>query len=133
MEKMNDVLFDNTQGQFKFSIDYTYGENQLKLEIIDPRLVAVQIGSVADIYLIADEDLLTETWGGEACNKNEIHNMNQIIRLTKTTLIKHTPSGDFIYYTNLDLHTEKTLHLQNYVLISYDTLSKFNMDTIIKK
>jgi hypothetical protein len=58
--------------------------------------------------------------------------MNQIIRLTKTTLIKHTPSGDFIYYTNIDLHTTIHLYLHSSVLGSYDTLSNFNMDTIIK-
>ena len=27
-EKMNDELFDNTKGQSKFNIDYTYGEQQ---------------------------------------------------------------------------------------------------------
>jgi hypothetical protein len=58
--------------------------------------------------------------------------MSQIIRLTKTTLITHTPSGDFIYYTNIELHTTRNLYLHSSVLGSYDTLSKFKMDTIIK-
>jgi hypothetical protein len=65
--------------------------------------------------------------------KDELHTMNQIIRLTKTTLIKNTPLGEFIYYTNLDLHTTRNLYLHSSVLASYDTLSNFNMDTIIKK
>jgi hypothetical protein len=59
--------------------------------------------------------------------------MNQIIRLTKTTLITNTPLCDNIYYTNIDLHTTRNLYLHSSVLGSYDTLSNFNMDTIIKK
>jgi hypothetical protein len=59
--------------------------------------------------------------------------MNQIIRLTKTTLINNTPSGENIYYTNIDLHTTRNLYLHSSVLASYDTLSNFNMYAIIKK
>jgi hypothetical protein len=58
--------------------------------------------------------------------------MNQIIRLTKTTLINNKPLGENIYYTNIDLHTTRNLYLHSSVLASYDTLSNFNMDTIIK-
>jgi hypothetical protein len=59
--------------------------------------------------------------------------MNQIIRLTKTTLINNTPLGDNIYYTNIDVHTTRHLYLHSSNLASYDTLSNFNMDTILKK
>ena len=37
--------------------------------ILDLRPVAEQTGSVADVRLISDEDLLTDTWGGEPLNK----------------------------------------------------------------
>ena len=57
--------------------------------------------------------------------------MNQVIILTKSTLIKNTPLGEYIYYTNLDLHTTRSLDLHSSVLESYDTLCNFNMDTII--
>ena len=59
--------------------------------------------------------------------------MNQIIRLTKTKLLKTNLLDEDIFYTNLDLHTTRNLYLHNSVLASYDTLSNFNMDTIIKK
>ena len=55
--------------------------------------VAERTGSVAYIYLISDEDLLTEEWGGEPLNNNELHNISQIIILTKTTLIKNYTFG----------------------------------------
>ena len=62
-----------------------------------------------------------------------MHSMNQIARLTKTTLIPPTPLGEYIYYTNLDLHTTRNVYLHSSGLASYDTLSKFSMDTILKK
>ena len=58
--------------------------------------------------------------------------MSRIIWLTKTTLLNNTPVCEIIYYANLDLHTPRNIYLHNSVLASYDTLSKFNMDTIIK-
>jgi hypothetical protein len=130
---MNDGLYDSMKIKFKFNIEYDYIENQLKIEIIDLRPIAERIGSVADVKLLSDEDLLTDKWDGTPLSKDNLHTMNQIIRLTKTTLIKNTPSGDYIYYTNLDLHTTRNLYLHSSVLASYDTLSNFHMDTIIKK
>ena len=58
--------------------------------------------------------------------------MNHSIRLTKTTLITNTPLCEYIYYTTLDLHTTRNLDLHSSALSSYDTLSKFNVDTILK-
>ena len=91
MDKMNEGLVDNMEGQVKASIDYKYGETLLKLWITDLRPVAEQVGTVADIHWISHEDLLTETWGGEALSNNEIHSMSQIIKSTKTTLITIIP------------------------------------------
>jgi hypothetical protein len=130
---MNDGLFENMKHKLKFNIEYTCVENQLKIEVIDLRPIAEQYGSVADVKIFSNEDLLTDKWGGATLNKEEITSMNQIIRLTKTTSIKGTPSGDFSYYTNIDLHTTRNLYLHSSVLGSYDTLSNFNMDTTIKK
>ena len=39
----------------------------------------------------------------------------------------------YIYYTTIALHTTRHLYLHSSVLGSYDTLSNFNMDTIIKR
>ena len=58
--------------------------------------------------------------------------MNQIVRLTKLTIVKDTTDGVYIYYTNTDLHTTRNLYLHSSVLGSSDTLSNFNMDTLIK-
>jgi hypothetical protein len=129
---MNDGLYDSMKLQFKFNIEYNYIENQLNIEVIGLKPIAEQYGSIADVKIFSDEDLLTDEWGGTTLNKEETNSMNQIIRLTKTTLTNNTPLGENIYYTNIDLHTTMKLYLNSSVLASYDTLSNFNMDTIIK-
>ena len=35
--------------------------------------------------------------------------MNQIIRLTNSTIVKDTTDGEYSYYTNIDLHTTRHL------------------------
>jgi hypothetical protein len=69
METMNNGLYDSMKLQFKFNIEYKYIENQLKLEIIDLRPIAEQYGSIADVKLFSNEDLLTDKWGGTTLNK----------------------------------------------------------------
>ena len=134
MEKMNDGLFDDMKTKFKFNIDYNYVENQLKIEIIDLRPTGDRYyGHAAEVVLFSDEDLLTDKWGGIKLTKDEINSMNQIIRLTKSTIVKDSVDGEYIFYTNIDLHTTRNLYLHSSVLGSYDTLSNFSMDTIIKK
>ena len=59
--------------------------------------------------LLSYEGFLTDTWGGVKSINEEITSMSQILRLTKTSLIKHDPLGEHIYYTSLDLHTTRTL------------------------
>ena len=81
---------------------------------------------------VSDADLLTDKWKGINLTKDDINSMNQVILLTKSTLIEHTPLWEHIYYTNLDLHTTRKLYLHSSVLASYDTLSTFDMDTILK-
>lgn len=133
MTKMNDGLYDNMKDKFKFNVDYLYTENQFKIEVIDLRPLASQNGDIIEVYLLTEEDLKTDKWDGPKFSKNDINSMNNIIRLVKTTLIKTTSLEEDIFYTNLDLHTTRNLYLHSSVLASYDTLSNFSMDTIIKK
>ena len=58
------------------------------------------------------EDLLTEKWGGMKLNKDDINNMNQVIILTKSTVINISPFDEYIYYTNLDLHNKEVIFAQ---------------------
>ena len=42
-------------------------------------------------------------------SQEEINSMNQILRLTESTIIKDSVDGEYIYYTNIDLHTTRNL------------------------
>ena len=108
-----------------FNIEYTYVENQLNIEIIDLRGAGDRYsGHAAEIMLLSYEDLLTDKWKGVNLVE-ELNSMNQIIRLTKSTLVKDTTDGEYMYYTNIGLHTTRNLYLHSSVLGSYDTLSIF--------
>ena len=49
---MNDGLYDNMQGHFKFNIEYNYVENQFNIEIIDLRPSNIQTGDSIEVYLL---------------------------------------------------------------------------------
>ena len=42
----------------------------------------------------------------------EMNSMIQIIRLTKSTIVKDSTDGEYVYYTHIDVHTPRNLHLQ---------------------
>ena len=129
-EQMNDGLYADMK---PFFIESKYIENQLNNGIIYLRSVADRnYGHVAEVDLFSDADLLTDKWQGINLNKDDTNIMNQVIRLTKSTLIEISPLGEHICYTNLDLHTSRNLYLHSSILASYDTLSNFPMDTILK-
>lgn len=61
-----DVLMTSTH--FKFTIAYTYVENQLKLEIIELQPVVEQYGDVAIVNQVSDEDLQPKRWNNKTLN-----------------------------------------------------------------
>ena len=73
MEKMNDGLYDNMKGKFKFNIDYQYTENQFKIEVLDLRPIANQDGDIIEVYLLTEDDLLTDKWEGAKLTKSELN------------------------------------------------------------
>ena len=80
--------------------------------------------------IISYDYLIADAWNGVNLVREEITSMNQILRLTKSTT-KDTTEGEYIYYANIDLHTTRNLYLHSSGLGSYDTLSNFDIDTIV--
>ena len=54
-------------------------------------------GHVAEVLVLLDEDLLIAKWNGVSLVREEIHSLNQIIRLTKSTFVKDTPLGGALF------------------------------------
>ena len=95
MVQMNDGLYADMKTKFKFNIEHNYVENQLTNVII--YLISAgdgYYGHAAEVTLLSDEDLLTDTWKGVNLSEEEINSMNQIIRLTKSTIVKDSTDGE---------------------------------------
>jgi len=67
--------------------------------------------------------------GAQNANRAEPNSMNQIINLQEDYYFFET--GHYSAY--LDLHVTRNLYLLSSALASYDTISNFGNDTIIKK
>jgi hypothetical protein len=112
---------------FTFSITYDFVDNLLNITIIDER--EDKTGIVANVFIISNHDLINTTKWGIKQNVDSIKSLNQILRITETielTNIAH-------YEAYIDLHTTRNLYLHSSALCSYNIISNFNLDTIIKK
>ena len=113
---MNDGLYDDMEGKFKFNIEYNCVESQLNTYIIDLRTVGDQYyGHVAEVLLFPDEDLLIGKWGGVKLNKDEITSMSQVIMLTESTSAKNTPLGEYIYIYIYILYNSRFTHNKKFI------------------
>ena len=73
--------------------------------MIDLRPANIQTGDIIEVYVLTDEDLLTDKWGGPRLSKEEINSISQSIRLTKTTLMKSTSlKEDFLNKSRFTLN-----------------------------
>ena len=80
MEKLNDELYADMKEESNFNIEFTYVENQLKVELIDLRSVSDQYyGHVLEVHLFSDEELLNDKWKGINLNRDDITSTNQVI------------------------------------------------------
>jgi hypothetical protein len=95
-------------------------ENQLTISIVDTRPNKATVPF--HLRILADDEI-------KANHKGEATTINTIIRNTASILISGTES----YTCYLDLFNTRNLYLTSSALCSYDTVSNFGMDTIIKK
>ena len=97
MEQVSEGLYDNMKGKFKFNVEYTCIENQFNFEIIDVKPVNIQDGDIIEVYLLAEEDLLTDKWDGPKLSNSDINGMHQIIRLVTAKLLKTTAIEEDVF------------------------------------
>ena len=100
--------------------EYTLAENMLVISILDNRLPVIKAAAPFALEILTDESIGA---GSDPCT------MNTILRNEFPTLITE---GNF-YQCYLDLFQTRNLYLTSSALASYDTISNFGNDTIIKK
>lgn len=116
-----------TTMNFKFDITYDFIDNLLKIEIIDER--SIKTGVVANVFIVSDYELINTTKWGFKQSSDSIKSLNQILRITESVEITNLTN----YEAYIDLHTTRNLYLHSSALCSYNIISNFNLDTIIKK
>jgi len=112
---------------FRLSLTYDFTDNLLKITVVDQR--DVKTGVVANVFIISDHDLINTTKWGSKQSSDILKSLNQILRITNTVDITNLSP----YNAYIDLHTVRNLYLHSSALCSYNIISKFNQDTIIKK
>ena len=99
---------------------YNLAENMLNISIADYRLPVIKSAAPFVLEILTDEEI---------GSGSDPRTLNTIIRNTTPTLITE---GDY-YQCYLDLFQTRNLYLTSSALASYDTISNFGNDTIIKK
>jgi hypothetical protein len=109
---------------FNFDMSYDYTDNLLTIKLNDTRPVK----TIPILFeIISDADLKNGSYNSPM---SEPKTLNQILRVTKSmTFIE----GGSQYKIYIDLHTTRNLYLTSSALASYNIVSNFGNDTIIKK
>ena len=84
----------------------------------------------AMVYLVSGADLQVGKYWDKVLPKNEIHSLNGVLRIGKYSYLLQEA---FPYVAYIDLHTTRNLYITSSTLASYNTVSNFSNDVIIKK
>ena len=108
-----------------FVCAYDLRTNNLTISLTDNSDRAGLVKELAPFQLVFFTDEYLATDGARTASNT----INNIIRNTKRTIITQTAP----YRCYIDLFATRNLYLTSSALCSYDTVSNFGMDTIIKK
>ena len=111
--------------KLNFETIYDYTDNLLTIKVDDTRPVQ---NTPLVVEFLSDEELKTGAYSSTPISKPKT--LNQILRITKTMVFVGATSQNKIY---IDLHTTRNLYLTSSALASYNIVSNFGNDTIIKK
>jgi hypothetical protein len=115
---VNSVLLEH---QLSVVASYDLLNNKLRIVMIDDR--SMVIGD-AEVAILSNADA---SFGSS--NPNSLHSLNGVLMLADTVVLLPLIAFD----TYLDLHTTRNLYLTSSALGSYNTISNFDSDVIIKK
>jgi hypothetical protein len=106
-----------------FSCVHDIKENTLKISFVDPRTPLIKAAAPFILEFYTDAFLAGRS-------KEPANSINTIIgNMEQDTLVKE----DTPYLCYIDLFNTRNLYLTSSALCSYDTVSNFGLDTIIKK
>jgi len=110
---------------FNFDCIYDYTDNLLTIKLNDTR----PNKTIPILFeIISDDDLKNGSFNNTPISAPKT--LNQILRINKSMIFVEGGSQYKIY---IDLHTTRNLYLTSSALASYNVVSNFGNDTIIKK
>jgi len=108
-----------------FETTYDYADNLLTIKVLDMRTVQ---NTPLVVEFLSDDDLKNGAYNNSAISSPKT--LNQILRINKNMVFVGSTSQNKVY---IDLHTTRNLYLTSSALASYNIVSNFGNDTIIKK
>ena len=117
---LNASAFVSPSAKFNVSVD------------VDNILTITQVDSfeLIKLTILSDDGLISATMWYTSLSKNQICSVNGILRIKKTIkLTQESPT----YTAYIDLHATRNLYLTISAVASYNTMSNFKNDVIIKK
>ena len=128
-QKFNAAIAAPQYANFVVSATYDLLQNILVISLTDSRSASAKTLAPVTIQIRTDEVLQNPPAGSGITQRSNPRTINTILRTTVDTRItESTPWRCF-----LDLHPTRNLYLCSAALASYDTVSNFGNDTIIKK
>lgn len=115
-----------------FNVTYQTVDNKITISYTDIRTIKT---TTMTVHLYSDDELLEGVWSGNVITNPK--SINDHIRLTTSfsivTAFPFDTTPIINYEAHLNLHPIRNLYLLSSSLSSYDTISNFGIDTIVKK
>ena len=111
------------------SVSYDSLQNILVVSLSDSRSASEKAQTPITLQILTDEVLQNPPAGSDIVRRSDPRTVNTILRTTVNTRITETTP----WRCFLDLHPTRNLYLCSAALASYDTVSNFGNDTIIKQ
>ena len=111
-----------TREEIFFDVQYNSKDTSIKIMKTQPHGVG--------LYMVSDHDLMSGKYWKSPLAKGTLNSMNSILRIgTYSYMLRDTTP----YTAVLDLHTIRNVYLTSSSLCSYNIVSNFGNDVIIKK
>ena len=118
LNAMNTIYDD----KLVFDVTYNPNDNEITIgQLNHPECL---------VYLLSSADLQVGKFWSSPVSKANIHSMNGILRIGSES---YKLSAAAPYVSHIDLHTIRNLYITSSTLASYNIVSNFDTDVIVKK
>lgn len=122
---LNSIITTNMK--IKFEVGYELINNNITIKMFDLKTSFDNSLPVVASF-ISDYDLVNSDLWSSKLKINDIKSLNLTLKIIETVLI----TSETVFTTYLDLHSIRNIYMHSATLANSDTISNWNIDTIIK-